>query len=377
MTGSPIKVLHCIGSMNQGGAETWLMRVLRRIDRQQFHLDFCCLSGQPGAYASEIEALGRKIHPCKASRNLVRFNRDFGRILDGGYDIVHSHVHYFSGYLLWRAKAAGVRGRIAHSHTTLRQRNPSLGRIAYLIWMRNWIHKYANAGVAVSHGTAQTLWGRDWQQDNRWRVIYCGIDLPDPHLASPRDQVRQALGISPTHLLVGHVGNFYESKNHKFLVDVAHAMVRRNPRTSFLLVGDGPLKERIEGEVQRMGLEDHFIFAGLRPDVPRLLSAMDLFLMPSRYEGLPIAGLEAQAAGLPVVFSDAITREACVVTELVTYLSLDSPSDEWASQLLALAGRRMDAINCRAAFQRKGFSIEASVNQLAVLYRSLVGEYNA
>lgn len=374
MTERRIRVLHCVGSMDRGGVETWLLRVLRQIDPKRFALDFCCFSGRSGAYAEEIEASGAQIHACQLSPDLLNFNRRFAQLLhEGQYDIVHSHVHLFSGYILWRACRAGIQGRIAHSHNTADARPGTLQRRFYRAWMRHWIQRYANAGVAASTEAGAALFGPNWRFDPRWCTIYCGVDV-EPFLdRSDRNKVRAELGCASETLLMGHVGRFDPQKNHTFLIDIAQEVIALYPDSQFVLVGDGVLRPRIEEKVQALGLRKKILFTGLRSDVPALLSAMDLFLMPSHHEGLPVAGLEAQATGLPTVFSENITREACVVPELVTYLSLDLPPHDWAQQLLTMSRREVDAAARRSAFEQRGFAIGASVTQLEALYESLVG----
>lgn len=372
----PIRVLHCVGSMDRGGTETWLMRVLRRIDRQEFELDFCCLSGRGGAYASEIEALGSKVYTCRLGRNLYDFNRRLQAIFElGRYDIVHSHVHYFSGYILWRAKAAGITGRIAHSHSNSDGRRSTLARVIYRKWMQRWISRYATVRIAVAQEPAAVLFGKHWRLDPDIRVVRCGIDL-FPFLQadqSHRDQTRTSLGLTRDSLVVGHVGRFEAVKNHLFFVEMAPYLVQRQPNAQFLLVGDGPLRSYIEKEIRTRGLDKKFILTGVRDDIPQLLNAMDVFVMPSLYEGLPIAGLEAQAAGVPSLFSDRITSEVEIMSETVRFLSLNAPITDWVEAIIALARMpRASAATRGLTFNEKGFSIELSVKQLSDIYREVL-----
>jgi glycosyltransferase involved in cell wall biosynthesis len=369
-----MRVLHCIGSMDRGGAETWLMRVLQQVDRERYQLDFCCLSGRPGAYSDEIEVLGGNVHPCGLSRNLPVFDRQFSQILiKGKYDIVHSHVHFFSGYLLRQAYHAGIQGRIAHGHSTTDGRSPTLARRFYRAWMRQWIRRYANGGVAASTEAGVELFGVEEPPSPKWQIIYCGIDLEAFLDTRSPAKTRADLGIAPDSLVVGHIGSFHQPKNHVFIVDLAQELIRCHPLACLLLVGDGPLRPGIEDRVRSLGLHQKVIFTGLRRDVPALLAAMDIFVMPSLFEGLPVAGLEAQAAGVPTFFADTITREAGVIPELVTYLPLTLSPQEWAHQVLARKQHRVDAVLRRAAFEQRGFTIQASTAQLSSLYESLVG----
>ena len=169
-----------------------------------------------------------------------------------------------------------------------------------------------------------------------WRVLHCGIDLsPFDREFVDRDRVRGELGIQNDAFVVGHVGRFHVQKNHAFLLDVAAEAARIEPRFRLLLVGKGELRAAVEAKAMRLGLLNRVTFAGSRGDVPRLmLGAMDAFVLPSLFEGLPIVGIKAQASGLPIVLSDAITPEIDIIPHLVKRLPLGAPAAEWAKALL-------------------------------------------
>lgn len=377
MSKSPLRVLHCVGSMDRGGAETWLIRVLRNIDRTDFQLDFCCLSGRPGVYAPEIRTLGMNVHLCRLSRNVWDFNRRFRTILEQGrYDIVHSHVHYFSGDILRQAKTAGIPGRIAHSHNSSDGRSSSLSRYAYRKWMQSWIQRYANAGIAVAQEAGASLFGQRWQEDPRWRIIRCGIEIEPYIKTTDQAQARRSLGLPVDSLIIGHVGRFSEQKNHRFLIELASDLARVKANALFLLVGDGPLRGSIEQMIKDAGVENQFRLTGLREDVPDLLSTMDVLVMPSLHEGLPVVGMEAQAAGVPCLFSDRITRETVIIPEIVRFLPLEAPIFQWTQGLLELAAApRVDAAARTAAFEQAGYTIEQSVRQLSDLYHEMTSTH--
>lgn len=367
------RVLHVLGGMNRGGAETWLMHVLRHVDRRQFHMDFLVHTTDPCVYDDEIRALGSEVIPCLRPSRPWMYARNFRRILreHGPYDVVHSHVHHFSGLVLKLAEAAGVPGRIAHSHndTSSADRRTGLLRRAYLTQTAHWIRKHATAGVAASRKAAEALYGKDWQTDPRWSVLHCGVDLDPFREPVDREAVRAELGIPGDALVVGHAGRFFSQKNHRFLVEIAASLFRREPGARLLLIGDGPDRAEIEGRVAQRGIADRVIFAGLRPDVPRLmLGAMDVFVMPSLYEGLPLVGIEAQAAGLPCILSDVITDELDAGQTLVVRLGLDAEPARWAAAILDAANRRIDARAGVEALTGSTFDIRASAAALCDLH---------
>lgn len=372
----PIRILHVVGGMNRGGVETGLIHVLRHIDRERYQMDFLVHTDQPCAYDEEVRALGSRIIPClrpdqpwRYACNLLRALRD-----DGPYDVVHSHVHHFSGFVLMLARLAGVPIRIADSHsdTPLVDRRSGLLRRLYLQSMQAAIKAHATHGLASSQAAATALFGSRWQQDPRFRVLYQGIDLQPFREAQNTDfrKVRQELGLPLEALVIGHAGRFAEPKNHAFLVKVFTEVARREPTAHLLLVGDGPLRPTIEAQVRSLGLERRVVFAGVRADVPRLMvGAMDAFLFPSLWEGLGRVFLEAQAAGLRCLISEAVPEEATVIPALVRRLSLSLPPEEWASVLLDRTwGSDVSREEALSLMESSRFNITFSVRRLVELY---------
>ena len=366
-----IRILHIVGTMNVGGAETWLMHVLRHIDRQKFQMDFCCLSGEPGIYAPEIESLGSRVFPCKLTKNLFSFNKRFKKILRAGrYHVVHSHVHHFSGYVLCLAASEGIPIRISHSHITNDGKKNTTFRKFYRKLQGKWIYRYATYGLGASSAAAAALFGPTWQSDNRFQILRCAIDLKPFRVQINPAALRAGLAIPPYALVVGHVGRFDEQKNHLFLVDIVTELAKRSQKEILLMVGDGPLRPIIKEKVVEAGLEDRIIFAGVRSDVPNLMmGVMDLFCMPSLYEGLPVAAIEAQAAGLRCVISTDVTPEVDIVPGAVSFLPRSAGAAAWAEVICQkMKAGRIDAANASEAIRNKGFDVESSLESLMRLY---------
>lgn len=372
---SPIRVLHVVGGMNRGGVETWLMHVLRHIDRDRFRMDFLVHTDRPGAYDDEIRALGSSIIPCLSPAQPLTYTRRLKQILqdDGPYDVVHSHVHHFSGWVLQIARQTGVPVRIAHSHsdTSANQARAGARRKLYLRAMRRLIHRNASIKLSVSRKAAAALFGAGWENDARHRLLYYGIDLLPFQAPVDRSALRASLGIPDDAFVLGHVGRFTEPKNHIFLVDIVAEVVKREPKAVALLVGDGPLRPGIEKKVSDLGLDGHVIFAGLRADVPALMKGvMDVFVMPSLYEGLGIVLLEAQAAGLPCVYSEVIPPEATVVSQLMHSQSLSKSAADWTDTILAcrVSASIIDQSDALHRIEQSPFTIEQSVRYLTAIY---------
>jgi glycosyltransferase involved in cell wall biosynthesis len=367
-------ILHVVGGMNQGGVETWLMHVLRHIDRESYQMDFLVQSEVSCVYDEEIRSLGSRIISCLGHKRPWVFARNFARALreNGPYDVVHSHVHHYSGFVLYLAFQYGIPLRIAHSHSDTRAHETQKGllRQIYLQVMKALIHRYATYGIAASAPAAVSLFGAGWQNDPRWKILYCGIDLTPFSTDTNRSRVRKELGIPADTPVIGHVGRFAEPKNHTFLLDVMDRVMQRNEKVHLLLVGDGPLRAKMEEKARSLGIAERVIFLGSRDDVPRLMKeGMDVFLFPSLYEGLGLVLVEAQAAGLPCVISDVIPREADLIPALVTRLNLEQSIEYWGNAVVGqLSTKKKYQEEAFQTVLKSPFSIEKSVENLMVVY---------
>lgn len=371
----PIRILHVVGGMDRGGTETWLMHVLRHIDRDRFQMDFLVYSDQDYAYTDEIQALGCQILSCPTPSKPWLFAANFKRILrdNDPYDIIHVQVHLFSGYVLHLARQAGIKARIVHSHidTSSIESTANWKRKLYSVLMKWSISKNSTAGLAASHMAAVDLFGSSWETDLRWRTLYCGVDLAPFSAPIETTNIRAELGIPMDAIVIGHVGRFESQKNHQFVIEIAAELAKLEPNMRLILVGIGSLRSAIEEQVMQMGLSEQVIFLGTRPDVPRLMrELMDMFLFPSRYEGLGLVLVEAQAAGLPCIFSDVVPPEADLVKPLLQRLSLAQTASDWAEVILA---KRIDRSsispsNALDLVSQTAFNIKVSVQELTDFY---------
>jgi glycosyltransferase involved in cell wall biosynthesis len=367
-----IRILHIFRKMDRGGAETWVVNVLRTIDRSRFQFDFLVESDDPGAYDDEIRALGGRIYVAGSSRHLGRYLWKAWSVIRaaGPYDVVHSHAYSFSGFLMAVGKAAGIPVRIAHSHNDLRRHEPNASRARrlYLSAMRCAINIFSTVGLAASSDAARSLFGERWDTDSRNRVLHCGIDL-EGFSKGPDETVRAELGIPADAVVICHIGSFSEQKNHPFILKTLSYILSQQPNVTLLLVGEGTGRKRIERLASEIGITDNIRFLGTRPDVPRILrGAADCFIFPSLHEGLGLALIEAQAAGVPCVVSDVIPDEADVIPSLVHRMSLDQAPSDWADAVLAVATKRLDSAEALDVVSGSSFNIQASTQELAKIY---------
>ncbi len=357
------KILHIVGQMNRCGAETLIMNIYRHIDRNKVQFDFAVHTVQPGHFDQEIVALGGRIlHLPKPSA--VGFHT-YGRALAntlrkyGPFAVVHSHVHHFSGYIMHVAKKEGVLIRVAHSHSSQDGQRNSWLRIAYRWYMRRLIRKHTIHMFGCSRVACEVLFGSDCWQDSRVTVLPNAIDLAlYEALPDDRHALRQNIPISADVLLIGHVGRFRRPKNHLFLIEVFDALLQKLPSVHLILVGDGPLKSEIESLIQTKGIKDSVHLLGIRSDVPQIMSTLDLFLFPSLYEGLGIALIEAQAAGVPCVVADTVPNEADVKIGLIHFVNLQDRVDLWVQKILeGLRTDRPNWVDRQHALQAAGYDI--------------------
>lgn len=380
-TEQPHRILHVLYSLSTGGIETWLLQVLRHIDRDRFQMDFLVHNLQANSCADEIRSLGSQIILCPHPRKYLwqpwQYNSIFKKLLreHGPYDIVHSHTAHFNGYILRLAQEEDIPFRIAHSHndSTFIDARESLHKRLYITWMKSRIPQSATLGLAASRQAGKYLFGSNGKNNLSWQVCYCSVDIAPFRELVNAAAIRRELNIPADAFVIGHVGRLVEQKNPLFLIEIAAEVAKQEPKMRLLLVGDGSLRPELEAKVNQVGLGDRVIFAGIRSDVPRLmLGAMDIFLFPSLYEGLGLALIEAQAAGLPCVLSDVVPDEADVIQPLMQRMSLLQPVSIWAQAILRARNQKLaiaqaDAL---AGITSSPFNIEIGVKKIAEIYES-------
>ena len=356
-----IRVLHCVNNMHRAGLETMLMNYHRRIDRSKVQFDYLVHRDFEADYDREILSLGGKIHRLPT---LNPFSQGYLRALDAffaqhpEYKIVHSHLDCMAGIPLKAAKAHGVPVRIAHAHST----NQTLD-------LKYPLKLYFKRGIAAesTHRFACAEDAGKWMFSGApFQVLHNAVDTALYRAdAAQRAQVRSELSIAQESRVIGHVGRFATPKNHAFILQIFAAIYKNNPQATLLLVGDGELRSQIEKQADALGLRDRIIMTGVRTDVHRLLQAMDVFLFPSIYEGLPVSIVEAQAAGLPCLISDKVPIQ-CKLTDLVWQLSLSDSADFWAQKVLEVAS--IPRTDTSAQIRNAGFDIAENAQKLTDFY---------
>lgn len=357
----PIRILHVVTYMGRGGLETMIMNYYRHIDRSKVQFDFLVHREFRADYDNEIEALGGRIF--RLSR-LVPWSRSYLNKLEQffrshpEYKIVHVHQDCLSSVILKVAKTCGIPVRIAHSHSGSQDNN-----LKYLIklFYKQFIPTYATQLFACGKEAGDWMFG-----GASFRVLNNAIDTRQYSYDAKRNmRIRNMLQIPDHAFVVGHVGRFNTVKNHTFLLDVFAELKQQNENAVLLLVGDGDLRSETEQKAATLGISGSVVFTGIRSDVPDLLQAMDCFVFPSLYEGVPVTMIEAQAAGLPCVISDGVPAE-CDKTGLVKCIPLSAGVAHWAEEILKMPihARR----DTREQIIQAGYDIEANAEWLQLFY---------
>lgn len=360
--GDPIRVLHVIGIMNRGGAETMIMNLYRNIDRNLVQFDFVEHCEGPAAFDEEISNLGGRIYHCPHynGKNHFIYSSWWNSFFhEHKYPIVHGHIGSTAAIYLSIAKKYGAYA-IAHSHSA------GAGSVMYRVF--SYPTRYiADYFLACSKDAALSRYGKKVSNNGHLcKVLHNAVDAKQFAFdQAVRQQVRNELHIQTDATVIGHVGRFVDAKNHLFLIDIFERIANKCPRAVLLLIGDGILRPQIERHILENGLEERVILAGIQRDVWKFYQAMDLFLMPSRYEGLPVSLVEAQASGLPCYVSTAVPQESAI-TDLVRFRSLSDSAEQWAGWILGTLPR--ERRNMVSHIQAAGYDITATAQWLQDFY---------
>lgn len=386
---TPLRVLQVLGRLDRGGAETMIMNLYRNIDRSRVQFDFVLHTQEECDYSEEVRRLGGRILsvPAFGPKSAGSYRRAWRELLDGypEYRILHSHVRSTASLYLPEASRRGL-ATIVHSHNT--SSGNGIGAVVKGL-LQLPLRFQADYLFACSQAAGEWLYGKKACRSAKFRVLKNAIDTGIFTFdAGIREEARSELGLLPGQLVVGHAGRFEEQKNHSFLLRIFAEIKKQLPGAVLLLAGDGALREKIRLEALQLGLETSegrspsaagdVCFLGVCADMNRLFMAMDVFLFPSLYEGLPVTLVEAQASGLPVVVSDTVTREADVSVlpqkSLMTAVSLAGDVSVWAAKTMEAprkspyAGRRPEAAE---AVIQSGYDIRATAEWLQEFYMRL------
>lgn len=363
-----VRILQVLpGGSVRGGMENFVMNYYRKLVKYGIQFDFLYHYKTKGYYDDEIIKLGGHIYylSVREDKNIFKYISQLSNLFSSHrYTIVHGHMPGLAPIYFALAKLYGVKIRISHCHVTDTERTVK-GKVLKLII--KIIPAFANIYFACSHEAGIFMYG-----NSNFQVINNAISV-DKYLfnAENRAKLREEYNLRDK-FVVGHVGRFDLQKNHKFLVEIFAEIYRRNSRARLLLIGEGPLEDKIKKEIEAKGLQDVVIFLGARDDVNVLYSVMDCFVLPSLFEGCCIVGVEAQAAGLPCFVSDVCSKDM-QITDAITFISLDLKPNAWADIILKTPlNREMDVSLIKKDFDEHGYSIDKAAKIFAEKYLSLL-----
>lgn len=331
---NPIRVLHVLQRMEAGGTQAFLMNLYRNIDRTKVQFDFLVEYTSEQFYDDEVQSLGGRIYRSsfREDHNLFRFKRFLRKFFGehNEYQIVHCHAYTIGYFVLKAADRAGVPVRIAHSHN-----NDMSGiTVPIKLIMRRLFPIHATYFMAASTEAGKFLFG-----NRPFDVVKNAIDIErfrfNPTI---REEVRSEFGFAD-NFVIGNVGRLHQQKNQLFLLQIFAQIEKAMPNARLLLVGNGPLHDKLVEQAENLGIDNKMTLLSNRSDMDRLYQAMDVFVLPSLYEGLGIVAIEAQSAGLPTICSAGVAEDANV-SPLFQRLSLDDSASRWAQIICSNNGRR-------------------------------------
>ena len=329
----PIRILQLFTILNRGGAETNVMNYYRKLDKSKFQFDFVVHRQEEGAYEKEIIELGGKIFRFQ-NINPLHLNSYQKEIKDffnnHHYQIIHGQCSELGYYFYKEAHKRQVPVIIAHAHNS---RAPFDLKFPFRWYWKKQMSNYINA--YFSCGDAASKWFFGEKMASKAFVMTNAIDSEKfAYNSLKSDSMRKELHADSTKNII-HIGRFNLQKNHEFLITIFSEILKKDATYKLFLVGEGELKHTIENKVNQLNISNNVVFLGSRNDVNELLQAMDIFIFPSLFEGLPVALVEAQASGVKCFISDGIPTEAILIPENVDVISLQKTTQEWADTILS------------------------------------------
>lgn len=369
---SPIRIAQMMTDMNYGGVEAVVMNYYRSIDKSKFQFDFFCFEGSILPQKDEIEKLGGRIyivpkfsHPLgyiKAVRKIFREN---------GYKIVHCHMNTMGIFAMFAAYKENIPVRILHNHSMVNHffsRSEFKRNIIKYI-LREFCKIYPTHFCACSNAAGDWMYGKSFN----YTIFNNGVDVDKFKFNQQiRDSVRLSLGLQDK-LVIGHIGRFCEQKNHDFLIDIFCHVLDYQKNGVLLLIGEGELLDEIKQKANKYNIEDKVLFLGKQNDTSKYYQAMDVFCLPSRYEGLPVVGVEAQCSGLPCLFSSYVSKESKIL-DTTKFLSYDDSSNYWAINIIKLA--RYSRVDTSKEVKQANFDMFENAKKLESFYIDLLQREN-
>lgn len=362
-----IKILYVLTVLNKGGLETMIMNYYRNFDKTKFEFHFL-VHRDSGYFENELIGDGAFIHrasPLSFSfRNFIKYRKELDIFFKNNhFDIVHVHNNSFGYFPLKYAKKHGSKIRIIHSHIS------SLNDEKLKILLGKFLNK--EIPFVATEFYACGIEAGKWMFGNRkFEVIKNAIDIEKYYFNQEIRELYLNIFNAKNTINIVNVGRFNTQKNHLFLLEVFAEIIKKNTNYKLFLVGDGELKTQILEKIKKLKIERNVELLGIRNDIPEILQAMDVFLFPSLFEGLPVSLVEAQATGIQCVISDGVPAESILVKENVKVISLKENAEQWANKILEI--KNFERKDVSKTIKEKGYDIKENAKKLEKKYRELV-----
>ena len=364
-----IKIAQMIGSVFEGGVEACVMNYYKAIDTSKVEFHFFVDRASKIIDKDKIESLGGKVIITPHYTHLFKYIRFVRKkFKENNYDIVHAEMTTLNFIPLLLAKSVGIKVRISHGHSTSNEKEKAKNLVKSIL--KPLSRCGANHYFACSEKAGRWLYGNKFFSSGRVEIINNAIDLRKFKFSKEeREETREKLGIKKDSFVVGHIGRFCAQKNHAFLLSIFDSILKLKPDSVLLLIGEGEDFEKTKKTASSMGIYEKVLFLGSQKNPEDYYNAMDVFVLPSLYEGLPIVSIEAQTNGLPCFFSTEVTREAKILDSTI-YLPLDMNPSEWAGKIVQTVFSE-DARNIGFdVLSNTKYSIEKEAENLLELYTS-------
>ena len=367
-----IKVLHYIAGFLYGGIESMFLNWYEHIDKNKIEFELLKRTQEDNTdELKRFQAMGGTVHKLSklSAGTIFSFRKSVKDFFAAHHDYDILHVHGSNDPFVFQyAKQYGIKVIILHSHAALVNKKTGYRHLKDLFDRIN--KSYVDHYFACSQKAGEYRFGRKDVQNHKVKIINNAIKVSNFVFDQTiRDQYRTQLGIQDK-FVVGHVGRMTFQKNFPFLINIFSAVAQKNDNAVLLLVGDGPDYPEIKQQVSELGLTDKVIFLGIRTDVTNLLMAMDVFLLPSRWEGLPVTVIEAQATGIKCVVADTITEEAAI-TPNIQFIPLEKGAELWAERIIQHSNG-YERKNMAKIIAGAGYDIETQVKEMEKLYQEMI-----
>lgn len=361
-----MRVLEIAASLKIGGAEKIARDIGYYSNSDLYQIDYVVFGDEIGEYEKELQEKGSNVyHLPHPSSSYINYLKELYRLIKGnGYQVVHAHTMFNSGWAMLTAKICGVPIRISHSHSVDKQPDKNLVQRLYEKVMQLIIVSFSTHYVGCGVKAGEILFGKKRYHKKGFTILN-GIDTKKfAYSETNREEIRKKLEIT-NNFVIGHVGHLSDVKNQSFLINLMPKILKKHKNATLLLLGEGEDRQKLEKQIIDLDLSQNIIMTGNVTDVHKYLSAMDAFVFPSLYEGMPLSVIEVQTNGLPCVMSDSVPQDV-VLTDLIRRLSLKESDDVWVEVICD--SKRCSPYKYEEQIKNLGLDSEKMVNKISNLY---------